>query len=121
MKKILLVGNCNLDGPRITEMIESNLKAKVVEAKEMDRAKEILTNSSKSFNLILVNRIGAFDNKNGLELIDHVKKTNIKTPIMLITNYPDKMKEAIKHGAVKGFGKNEIESKETIDLIKKYL
>ena len=40
---------------------------------------------------------------------------------MLITDYPDSMKEAMANGAVKGFGKNAINDIATIENLKNIL
>ena len=112
MKKVLLVGNCDIDHPRIANIIESNFQAEVIRAETIDKAKDLLKDE---FDLIIVNRVGAFDGKNSLELVDYVK-----TPIMIITNYEDHMKEAMEHGAVEGFGKSMSDS-EIAEFLKKYL
>ncbi|MAH03675.1 response regulator [Candidatus Pacearchaeota archaeon] len=118
MKKVLLVGNCNFDGHMIKDYLESNFNVEVVLIDTIENAKKSLENK---LDLIMVNRIGELDNKNGLELIDYVKEQKIKTPIMLITNYEDSMNEAIKHGGVMGFGKDNLNSKKTGLTLKKYL
>ena len=123
-RKILVVGNCNRDGPRIVAMINHNLKnAEAIEAKTIEKAKEIL--QRENYDLVLVNRIGDSDKINGLELVgwmqQNTKEQIKKTPIMLITNYSDKMKEAEKHGAVHGFGKEKIDDSETLKLLEKHL
>jgi DNA-binding NtrC family response regulator len=106
MRKVLLVGNCDYDAPRIQSFIESNFKTKVEDIKTMDEAMHKIETDKQ--DLILVNRIGDKDQRNGLELIDYMKNKNITTPIMLITNFQDKAEEAVEHGAIEGFGKEDI-------------
>lgn len=119
VKKTLVVGNCNYDGPRLVHLIESNFKAKAEEAKTIKKAIKLI--KSKKYDLIIVNRIIDGDRQPGLELVDYIKTKKIKTPIMLITNYKNKMSEAIKHGAIKGFSKAKLNDLGTIRLLKKYL
>ena len=118
-KKGLVVGNCKFDGPNIVNFIKMIVKANAKEAKTIDIAKEILTD--KKYDLVTVNRIGNEDNLNGLNLIDWIQNNKKETPIMLITNFSEKMAEAEEHGAVHGFGKSELHSKKTKILLEKYL
>jgi len=105
MKKVILVGNCELDGPQMKSVIENNYDAEVRDVKTMDEAEMIIDN--EDLDLILVNRVGDKDGRNGLELVDKVIN-NDRVPIILITNYQDKMEEAVLHGAMDGFGKEDI-------------
>lgn len=119
-KKALIVGNCNYDGPKIVSMIQDNVEdSEAIESKTINEAIKML--KDEHFDLIAVNRVGDKDKKNALELIDWVQKNDKDTPIMIITNFEDKMHESIKHGAVPGFGKKQLESEDTIKLLKKYL
>lgn len=119
MKKVLVVGHCNYDGPRLVALINENFNAEAAEAKTTDKA--IAELEKEKYALVLVNRIGDKDKRNGLELIDWMQKNQKETKIMLITNFPDKMDEAVKHGAVRGFGKQKLEDPDTINLLEKYL
>jgi len=124
LKKVLVVGNCDYDGPRIVAMINENFKnLNVMESKTIDKAINLI--KKNKFELVMVNRIGNEDGRNGLELIDWIRNNKDKklksTPIMLITNYLDKMNEAMKHGAIKGFGKEDINSSRKLSPIKKHL
>ena len=42
-------------------------------------------------------------------------------PVMLVSNYPDAQQEAQAAGAVPGFGKAQVSSPETLDLLRTYL
>ena len=70
MKKVLLVGNCNFDAPQIKSVIENNYQAEVKDIKTIDEAKMILEN--EDIDLVLVNRVGDQDQKNGLDLVDYL-------------------------------------------------
>jgi len=117
MKKVILVGNCDYDGPQMKSVIEREYDAEVQDIKSMDEAMMII--DEEDLNLILINRIGDLDSRNGLELIDYVVNKN-KGPIILITNYHDKMNEAVEHGALEGFGKEDILSDE-LEPVKRIL
>ncbi len=120
MKKVLVVGHCDLDHPQITSLIENNFSAKVTRVKLLTKAKTYL--EKHNYDLVITNRIGAFDQESGIELIKEIKKDRrLKAPLMLVTNYKDQMDLAVKTGAVPGYGKDELYDKETKDLLGKYL
>ncbi len=120
MKEVLVVGHCDLDNPQITSLLEDNFSAKVTRVKLL---KETISHLGKhNYDLIIINRIGAFDQESGMELIKEIKKdAHFKTPLMMVTNYKDQMDLAVKNGAVPGYGKDKLYDKETIKLLGKYL
>jgi DNA-binding response OmpR family regulator len=119
MKKVLLVGNCNFDAPQIKSVIENNYQAEVKDIKTIDEAKMILEN--EDIDLVLVNRVGDQDQKNGLDLVDYLANKGGKPPIILITNFQEKMDEAVLHGALEGFGKEDILNDEGLETVKNIL
>ena len=120
MKKVLIVGHCNLDHPRITSLVEENFSAEATRVKLLCETKKFL--ESENYDLAIINRIGAFDQESGIELIKELKsEVNLKTPLMLVTNYDDQMKLSIKCGGVQGFGKDNLFGNETIELLRQYL
>ena len=73
-------------------------------------------------DLVIINRIGAFDQESGLELIEKIKEDGrFKLPLMMVTNFKDQMDKAVEKGAVSGYGKEMLHDKETIELLSKYL
>ena len=120
MKEVLIIGHCDLDHPQITSLIENNFSAKVTRVKLLKEAKGIL--EKQNYDLAIINRIGAFDQESGLELIKEIKKDgNCNTPLMMVTNYKEQMESAVEGGAVMGYGKDNLHDKETIKLLGKYL
>ena len=120
MKNVLIVGHCDLDNPQITSLIEKNFSAKVTRVKLLKKAIGYL--EKQDYNLVIINRIGAFDQEGGLELIKEIKKDGrFNTPLMMVTNYKDKMHKAIESGAVEGYGKDKLRDKKTVELLSKYL
>lgn len=120
-KNVLVSGNCNIDHPKIEKLLLDNFNVSVNRAKTNKDAMSML--KKNKYELVLVNRVGAFDSELGIEIIDFIKKT-IKiqdTPVMLLTNHDNYMKESASHGAVQGFGKSSLEEKSTINTLKKYL
>jgi DNA-binding response OmpR family regulator len=120
MKNVLIVGHCDLDNPQITSLIEKNFSAKVTREKLLKKTIGCL--EKQNYDLVIINRIGAFDQEGGLELIEEIKKDGrFNTPLMMITNYKDQMDKAIECGAVPGYGKDKLYDKETVELLSEYL
>tara|TARA_B100000315_G_scaffold224199_1_gene229543 strand:- start:438 stop:803 length:366 start_codon:yes stop_codon:yes gene_type:complete len=120
MKNVLIVGHCDLDNPQITSLIEKNFSAKVTREKLLKKTIDCL--EKQDYDLIVINRIGAFDQEEGLELIKEIKKDGrFKMPLMMITNFKEQMDDAIKCGAVQGYGKDKLYDEETVELLGKYL
>lgn len=120
MNNVLVVGHCDLDNPQITSLIEKNFSAKVTRLKQSKKAIEYL--EKQDYDLIIINRIGAFDQESGLELIVKIKEDGrFKVPLMMVTNYKDQMDKAVEEGAVPGYGKDKLHDKDTIELLSKYL
>ncbi len=120
MKNVLIVGHCDLDHPQITSLIKKNFSASVTRLKQLKETIEYL--EKHDYDLVIINRIGAFDQESGLELIKKVKQEGrFNVPLMMITNYKDQMDIAVKIGAVPGYGKDMLNDKKTIELLSKYL
>ena len=120
MKNVLIVGHCDLDHPQITSLIKKNFSASVTRLKQLKETIEYL--EKHDYDLVIINRIGAFDQESGMELIKEIKKDGrFKTPLMMVTNYKDQMDIAIKKGAVPGYGKDKLYDSETIELLSTYL
>jgi CheY-like chemotaxis protein len=120
MKSVLIVGHCDLDNPQITSLIKETFSAKVTRVKLLKKTIGYL--EKQDYNLVIINRIGAFDQEGGLELIKEIKKDGrFKTPLMMVTNFKDQMHKAIESGAVEGYGKDKLHNKKTVELLSKYL
>ena len=120
MKNVLIVGHCDLDNPQITSLLEKNFSTNVTRVKLLKNVIEHL--EKQDCDLVIINRIGAFDQESGLELIEKIKVDGrFKSPLMMITNYKDQMDMAVEIGAVPGYGKDKLHDKETIELLSKYL
>ncbi len=120
MKNVLIVGHCDLDHPKITSLINKNFSANVIRLKYFKETIRYM--EMHDCDLVIINRIGAFDQESGLELIKEIKQEGrFNVPLMMITNYKDQMDIAVKIGAVPGYGKDSLYDIETIELLRKYL
>ncbi len=119
--RILNVGQCGFDQPKIARHLKGAFDAEVEPA---DTHAEAISALKKGrFDLVLVNRIGDVDGAPGLDLIRSLKADPglASTPVILVSNYPDAQAEAESLGALPGFGKAALTSPETRDRIARAL
>jgi len=113
--KILDVGQCGFDGPRMARLWREALEAEVERADTGDEAAELL--ASHDYNLVLVNRVLAADRSSGLDVIKRLRAQNVHVPIMLVSDLPEAQDAAVALGAVRGFGKAHLGERSTLDLV----
>ncbi|MCB1169138.1 MAG: response regulator [Leptospiraceae bacterium] len=119
-KKVLDVGQCNPDHMAIRSLMES-FGAEVHRVALPSQAMELL--EKESFDLVLVNRKIDQDYTDGAELIKMMKARDAtrSIPVMLVSNLPEAQKEAVALGAEKGFGKDYLRARNTIEMLQPYL
>lgn len=120
-KKVLSVGQCQMDHGMLTRYVKEQFAAQVV---GVDSQSEMLDELSQSeFDLILVNRKLDMDHSDGVRLIARLKENPEfgKIPTMLVSNYPDAQEKAAVVGAEYGFGKSEFGSPETHSRLARFL
>ena len=113
--KILDVGQCGFDGPRMARLWREALEAEVERADTGEEAAELL--ASHDFDLVLVNRVLAADRSSGLEVIERLRGQNLRVPIMLVSDLPEAQDAAVALGAVRGFGKAHLGERSTLELV----
>jgi CheY-like chemotaxis protein len=114
---ILDVGQCGLDGPRLASLWRSELGAKV---DRCDSARDALDRVSQNhYDLILVNRLLAADNSPGIEVLRQLNAVGNSIPVMLVSDLEDAQDAAVALGAVRGFGKAEMNERYILDLIRR--
>ena len=119
--RILSVGQCGFDHGSLSRFFDRRFDAKVVGADTRDEALDALR--SGPFDLVLVNRVSDRDGSPGLELIRAMKSdpATADVPVMLVSNYPDAQDQAVALGALRGFGKSQLNDPETIRAIESLL
>lgn len=115
--QILDVGQCGFDGPRMAELWANALDATVDSVDTSDEAVERVNH--KKYDLVLVNRVLAADDSSGLDAIKALLDTATPPRVMLVSDRPDAQEKAVALGAVRGFGKADLEAQRTIDLVKR--
>jgi CheY-like chemotaxis protein len=115
--RVLSVGQCGLDGGRLTRLLRDTFRAQVLSADTQDEALAALR--SERFELILVNRVFDLDGSSGLDLIRSIKADDAlaDTPTMLVSNYPEAQDQAVALGALHGFGKADLGKEKARDAL----
>jgi CheY-like chemotaxis protein len=114
--KILDVGQCGFDGPRMASLWQEQLGATVERVDSGDEAAEQL--GKGKFDLVLVNRLLARDSTSGLDVIKELLARDASVPVMLVSDKPDAQEAAVALGAVRGFGKADLGEPATIELVR---
>ena len=120
MKRILDIGQCNHDHGLLSRLADS-VGAQISRANTQSEAVEKL--KQEKFDLIWVNRMLDADNTFGVDTIKAIKSNQdlASIPVMLISNFSQAQDDAIKVGAVKGFGKDHLSDADTLARVKEAL
>jgi DNA-binding response OmpR family regulator len=110
-KRVLDIGQCGFDGPRLRKMLREKVGAEVECADTLDEARDKLHGAA--FDLVMVNRELARDRSSGIETIRAILMEWPGTKVMLVSDRAAAQEEAMKLGAVRGFGKAQLFEKET--------
>jgi DNA-binding NtrC family response regulator len=120
-QRVLSIGQCGADHAALAAAIRRYFQAEVVPAETATEALTELRNGN--FALVLVNRILDADGSSGIDLVNRLKKEDHleNLPVMLVSNYQDSQREAVKAGAVPGFGKGVLGQPEMIGRLTPFL
>lgn len=113
-----MVGHC---GPDTSYLILAAKKAvKDVAVDRINDEQSLQKFLTSDGGLILVNRVldGDFPDEDGISLIGRIIDSNPGVKAMLVSNYEDSQADAVKRGAMVGFGKREIGSARVEQLLK---
>lgn len=119
--KVLDVGNCGPDHAAIRSLLEQHFDAELTQAHGSSDTLTLMRD--QHFALVLINRKLDQDYSDGLEVLKLIKSDEglRETPVMLVTNYDEHQQLAIAAGAVRGFGKLELNQPETHARLAQYL
>jgi CheY-like chemotaxis protein len=122
-KRVLDVGNCGPDHAAIRSFLQGHFKCEVDQAHNTDDTLRLL--AAREYDLVLVNRKLDVDYSDGLEVIRRIKADasaqSANVPVMLVTNYPEHQDAAVAVGAIRGFGKLELNDPLTRDRVAEVL
>lgn len=120
-KRVLDIGQCSFDHGSIRHLLEGEFGAEVVQAHRSRDALAALR--AGRFDLVLVNRKLDADGDDGLKIVQAIKADErlSSTPVMLVTNFPERQQAAIAAGAEPGFGKAQLDEPATHEKLAKFL
>ncbi len=120
-KRVLDVGNCGPDFQAISQFLTAHFDCQVDQAHGPDDTLAELRKGD--YALVLINRKLDRDYSDGIEILKQLKADDElqSVPVMLVTNLSEHQDAAIAIGAERGFGKLELDSPETISLLKPFL
>ena len=109
--RVLNIGQCGYDSGQIEGLLTRVFDATIDHSPSKTDA--IRCSTQNSYDLILVNRLLDVDRSSGLDLIRDFIDRGTTVPIMLISNLPSAQDSAVELGAIRGFGKAELNAPET--------
>ncbi len=118
-KRILDVGQCGFDGPRLGRFLTRQLHCMIDRAHT--KAQALSLAAANAYDLVMVNRILDRDRTPGIDVIVALHAAHPTLRLMLISDLPEFQAQAEQLGAVKGFGKSALDSPETEELIRSLL
>ena len=118
-KRVLDVGQCQIDGPRIGRFLKREFDCVVDRAHSKEEALKLA--AANNYDLVFVNRLLALDRSPGIEVIAALHAAYPALRVMLVSDYPEAQEEAVRQGALRGFGKSALESDATEELIRSVL
>ena len=116
-QRVILVGHCGIDGPRLQQEISS--KAPDFDVTRINDLEELESACKEGADLLLVNRepVG-FDAKDGVEIIRDVCRDYPGQRAMLVSDYPEAQEKAKSAGALPGFGKRELGTPRVAEMLR---
>jgi two-component system chemotaxis response regulator CheY len=117
--RILSIGQCGVDHAAISRLFRTEFSVTVDSADSLPEADELL--GDNTYALVLVNRVLDADGSSGVSVLQNLIARHPSVPMMLISNYPDAQQEAMRLGAVEGFGKSSLHHDRTRTLLRNVL
>lgn len=118
-KRILLVGHCGVDGPRLKDELSKALPGTAVE--RINTESDLKSAVGDGADLLLINREPVGFEEEGLDIIKRIKSKNPDCKVMLVSDHDDAQQQAVKAGALPGFGKSEMGSPRLAEHVKNAL
>jgi DNA-binding NtrC family response regulator len=117
--RILSIGQCGVDHAAISRLFRDEFDLAVDGADSLPETEELF--ASNTYALVLVNRVLDADGSSGISILQGLIARHPSVPMMLVSNYPDAQQEAMRHGAVEGFGKSSLHDERTRALLRDVL
>ncbi|MFT3788706.1 MAG: hypothetical protein QM770_21455 [Tepidisphaeraceae bacterium] len=120
-KRVGLVGHCVPDSSHLTMTVGRAVPtAQVIRATDETSTRKLI---DEGVDLLLVNRAmePGYADALGTDYIRRLKREKPELKVMLVSNYPESQAEAVRDGALDGFGKNALTQERTLALIREAL
>jgi len=121
-KKIALVGHCGPDAGYLMAVVRRAVEgAQVLIIDDQRELAELLNDGGA--DLVLLNRElnYGFEESLGVDVIKRLRISHPHVKMMLVSNYPDALAQAVAAGALPGFGKRDLGSARVTDLLRSAL
>ena len=117
-KRILLVGHCGVDGPRMQQEIVGFMSDADVRRVNSDTDLD----DARAGDVLLINRepLG-FEPRQGPDLVRELHRKCPGAKLILVSDYEDAQQEASQAGALPGFGKSDLGSSKFEQAIRQAL
>ena len=109
-QRIVLVGHCGVDAPRLEAEVSKCLpRADVISVNSEEQLQEVCDDGA---DLLLINRQlpFGFEAEEGVELIQEIQQMHPDVKVILVSDRSDAQEEAKRAGAIEGFGKADLGS-----------
>lgn len=118
MSRVLLIGHCGSDAAALKRVVRQADPSAEVEAVRDERSLDAALGSG--VELLLVNRLldYGFVEGTGVAMLKRVLTRYPDTRGMLISDLPDAQQLAVAAGALPGFGKSDLWSPRTVELLR---
>ena len=120
-KRVLNVGQCDLDHGSLKQLLTGHFDVTVERSESLEDSLAFL--GKQAFDLVLINRILDADGSDGLAVIRAIREApeRYSVPVMLVSNYAEAQESAVAGGAVRGFGKAELDDPSVIARLRQVL
>lgn len=119
MRAVLSIGQCSYDHATLSHYFHQQWGVPLIPAATEVAARERA--QREDIVLILVNRIFDRDGADGVDLIQRWAAKEERVPLMLVSNYEEAQDRSVLVGGVRGFGKAELNSPATTELLRALL
>lgn len=119
---VVLVGHCGPDTSYLRMAVQKALPGSPIRSAhdetELDQLLAAIPGEDPQ-PILLINRAleSGFASETGVELVAHIHRKRPLSKLLLVSNFPEAQEEAVKNGALPGFGKREIGSAKVISLL----
>ncbi len=118
-RRVVLVGHCNFDGPRLQAEIRT--MPEEPEVLRVNAQADLRAVCEESDNLLLVNREPVGFDEEGVDIVRDVHKRYPGQAVMLVSDHSDAQEQAVQAGAMPGFGKRDMGSPKLAEAVRRGL